>query len=117
MGLSFRYLSSLTQDQLGDLPDAQRRDYEELSELEAGQCVPVDVARTSAWQCQPLTFYLDGDPKIASYYFYRPTSEQREELTEQYQVVCMGVRIDLGGSRTFSWWYLGGAAVVGAGAV
>ncbi len=112
-GLSFRYFSSLTRDQVNDLTEMQTEEYDYLMNLTEGECVPTDVARTSAWRCQPFPYYLaeyeewSGMP-ITTYY--------RDELAERYQVVCMGAPITLGKSRTFSAEYLVGAAVVGAGA-
>ncbi len=82
--------------------------------LAEGECVSADVARTSAWQCQPFPYYLAeykrnfGVP-INTYY--------RDELNERYQVVCMGEQINLGESRKFSMPYLIGAAAAGAGAI
>lgn len=112
-GLSFRYFSSLSRDQVGDLSDMQKEEYDSLMNLTTGECVAVDVARTSAWQCQPFPFYLAEYQRhlsipINDYY--------RDELNERYQVVCMGAPIDVGG-RKYPLTYLIGAGVVGAGAV
>jgi hypothetical protein len=112
-GLSFRFFSSLTQDPVDDLTEMQREEYNDLMSLGEGECVPVDVARTSAWQCQPLSLYVDDYAEkmfgITDYY--------RSELAERYQVVCMGAPIKLGQPSRFSAPYLIGAALVGGGAV
>jgi hypothetical protein len=114
-GLNYRYFSSVTTDQISGLSEMQTGEYESLMALTEGECVPVDVARTSAWQCQALPAYLDSYEKYWSPIPLNPY--YHDVLTERYQVVCLGAAIQLNKSRTFPVSYLVGAAVAGAGAV
>jgi len=114
--------SSLTQKQLDDA-DQLPGEYEYLKNLTEGECVPVDVAKTSAWECQPLSYYLgEIDDTIWSPYPYKnATQDQKDEFNnryvERYQVVSLGAPIRLEESRKFSIEYIVGAAIVGAGRV
>lgn len=111
-GLNFLYFARLSSGQLDDLNDMQKSEYENLMNYAEGECVPVDVARTSAWECRSLPSYLAEYPEtmgVAIHPYYE------DQLTKRYQVVCLGAKVDNG--KKFSMQYLIGAAVVGAGAV
>ena len=103
----------LSQGEVDDLTDIQTSESESVMGYAEGECVPADVARTSAWECQSLPFYLgEYEPYmgVSMHPYYK------DQLTERYQVVCLGAKLDEG-SRKFSMEYLIGAAAVGAGGV
>lgn len=112
-GLSFRYFSRLNQSQVAALPEMQKAEYDYLMNLPEGECVAVDVAKTSAWGCYSFPFYVAEYQRrmnipINTYY--------QDRLNERYQVVCMGAPLDVGG-RKYPLAYLIGAGLIGAGIV